>query len=135
MLRRLFDIAPRALALLPPEEAHALTLKSLEFGIFPADEARDDAALAVEFAGLAMPNPLGIAAGFDKDARVPDAILRLGCGFAEIGTVTPLPQSGNPTPRVFRLPGDHAVINRLGFNNGGHAAALARLQSGPGGTD
>ncbi len=135
MLRRLFDIAPRALALLPPEEAHALTLKSLEFGIFPADEARDDAALAVEFAGLAMPNPLGIAAGFDKDARVPDAILRLGCGFAEIGTVTPLPQSGNPTPRVFRLPGDHAVINRLGFNNGGHAAALARLQSRPRGTD
>jgi dihydroorotate dehydrogenase len=82
----------------------------------------------MNFAGLAVPNPLGIAAGFDKDARVPDAILRLGCGFAEIGTVTPLPQSGNPTPRVFRLPGDHAVINRLGFNNGGHAAALARLQ-------
>jgi len=78
-----------------------------------------------------VPNPVGIAAGFDKDARVPDAILRLGCGFAEIGTVTPLPQPGNPTPRIFRLPQDGAVINRLGFNNGGHAAALARLKRRP----
>jgi dihydroorotate dehydrogenase len=77
---------------------------------------------------LSLPNPIGIAAGFDKDARVPDAVLGLGCGFAEIGTVTPLPQSGNPKPRVFRLINERAVINRLGFNNGGHAAALTRLQ-------
>jgi dihydroorotate dehydrogenase len=134
MLKMLYDYAPRALALLPPEEAHEVTLKSLELGVFPAAPASDDASLAVSFARLSLPNPVGIAAGFDKDARVPDAILRLGCGFAEIGTVTPLPQLGNPSPRVFRLPRDRAVINRLGFNNGGHQAALARLQrrTGPG---
>ena len=128
MLKTLFDYAPRALALLPPEEAHEVTLKSLELGVFPSASAPDDPSLRVAFAGLSLPNPVGIAAGFDKDARVPDAVLQLGCGFAEIGTVTPLPQSGNPSPRVFRLPRDRAVINRLGFNNGGHQAALARLQ-------
>ncbi|MTD95611.1 quinone-dependent dihydroorotate dehydrogenase [Hyphomicrobium sp. xq] len=127
MLRQLFDLAPRALALLPPEQAHEVTLRSLELGVYPA-AADADPAQSVQFCGLALPNPIGIAAGFDKDARVPDAILGLGCGFAEIGTVTPLPQPGNPTPRVFRLKRDHAVINRLGFNNGGHAAALRRLQ-------
>ena len=127
MLKMLFDFAPRALTLLPPEEAHEITLKTLELGVFPAASA-DDATLAVTFAGLTLPNPVGIAAGFDKDARVPDAILQVGCGFAEIGTVTPVPQLGNPSPRVFRLRRDHAIINRLGFNNGGHAAALARLQ-------
>ena len=73
-------------------------------------------------------NPIGIAAGFDKDARVPDAVLGMGCGFAEIGTVTPKPQAGNPQPRVFRLVDRHGLINRLGFNNGGHAAALERLR-------
>lgn len=130
MLKTLFDIAPRALTLLPPEEAHEITLKALELGAFPAAE-RDAPLLAVDFAGLSLPNPVGIAAGFDKNARVPDAILDLGCGFAEIGTVTPLPQPGNPTPRVFRLRRDRAVINRLGFNNGGHQAALARLQRRP----
>jgi dihydroorotate dehydrogenase len=127
MLRTLFDLAPRALTLLPPELAHEATLKSLELGVFPAAPP-DDAALATRFAGIALANPIGVAAGFDKDARVPDALLRLGCGFAEIGTVTPLPQAGNPAPRVFRLPQDRAVINRLGFNNGGHAAALDRLR-------
>jgi len=130
MLRKLFDFAPRALTLLPPEEAHELTLKALELGKIPFADM-DCPALKVAFAGLTLPNPIGIAAGFDKDARVPDAILRLGCGFAEIGTVTPLPQAGNPKPRVFRLRQDHAVINRLGFNNGGHQAALARLARRP----
>jgi dihydroorotate dehydrogenase len=128
MLRALLDLAPRALFLLPPEQAHELTLKSLEMGLYPAAPANSDPALAVTFAGLSLPNPIGIAAGFDKDGRVPDATLRLGCGFAEIGTVTPLPQPGNPAPRVFRLLRDRAVINRLGFNNGGHAAALRRLK-------
>jgi dihydroorotate dehydrogenase len=134
MLRTLFDYASRALAVLSPEEAHELTIKSLELGVFPAAPGRDEASLAVAFAGLSLPNPVGIAAGFDKDARAPDAVLRLGCGFAEIGTVTPLAQLGNPRPRVFRLPRDRAVINRLGFNNGGHQAALSRLQRrvGPG---
>src|SRR5688500_3430863 len=98
MLKTLFDYAPRALALLPPEEAHEVTLKSLELGVFPSSSAPDDASLRIAFAGLSLPNPVGIAAGFDKDARVPDAVLKLGCGFAEIGTVTPLPQSGNPSP-------------------------------------
>jgi len=129
MIDALYALTPRALTLLPPERAHELTLKLLELGIgLPATEA-DDARLAVNFAGLSIPNPIGIAAGFDKDARVPDAVLRLGCGFAEVGTVTPLPQPGNPRPRVFRLLDDRAVINRLGFNNGGHAQALARLRT------
>jgi len=130
MLKALFDLAPRALRLLSPEEAHELTLKALELGAYPA-AASDPASLATSFAGLTLPNPIGIAAGFDKDARVPDAILRLGCGFAEIGTVTPIPQPGNPKPRVFRLLEDRGVINRLGFNNGGHDAALERLRRRP----
>jgi len=130
MLKALFDLAPRALRLLPPEEAHELTLKALEHGAHPT-ATPDPPLLATSFAGLTLPNPIGIAAGFDKDARVPDAILRLGCGFAEIGTVTPLPQPGNPKPRVFRLLEDRGVINRLGFNNGGHDAALQRLQRRP----
>ncbi|MFN3626002.1 MAG: quinone-dependent dihydroorotate dehydrogenase [Hyphomicrobium sp.] len=129
-MKALFDLAPRALALLPPEEAHELTLRALELGAFP-DAEPDDSVLNVRFADLTLPNPVGIAAGFDKDARVPDAILRLGCGFAEVGTVTPLPQPGNPKPRVFRLVQDRAVINRLGFNNGGHVAALMRLRRRP----
>ena len=78
---------------------------------------------------MSLSNPIAVAAGFDKDARVPDAVLGIGCGFAEIGSVTPLAQAGNPKPRIFRLPGAHGVINRLGFNNGGHDAALARLKS------
>lgn len=130
MLKALFNLAPRALVLLPPEEAHELTLRALELGAYPAAGA-DETLLSSRFAGLTLPNPIGIAAGFDKDGRVPDAILRLGCGFAEIGTVTPLPQPGNPRPRVFRLVQDRAVINRLGFNNGGHQAALARMQRRP----
>ena len=128
MLSGLFDLARPLLFALDPEHAHEATLKSLELGIYPRAEGPDDPALASMLGSLRLPNPVGIAAGFDKDARVPDAVLGLGCGFAEIGTVTPLPQSGNPKPRVFRLISDRAVINRLGFNNAGHAAALARLR-------
>jgi dihydroorotate dehydrogenase len=127
MIDHLFALSRPLLFALPPEEAHELTLKSLEGGIYPRDTTAGDARLAVTIAGLAFPNPVGIAAGFDKDARVPDAVLGLGCGFAEIGTVTPLAQSGNPKPRVFRLVDERAVINRLGFNNEGHAAAHVRL--------
>jgi dihydroorotate dehydrogenase len=127
LLRTLFEAAPRALSLLPPEEAHELALKALELGIFPHPAMPDHPSLAVRFAGLAVPNPVGVAAGFDKNARVPDALLALGCGFAEVGTVTPRAQSGNPRPRIFRLPADRAVINRLGFNNEGYGAALERL--------
>ena len=88
-----------------------------------------DPALASEVAGLRFPSPVGLAAGFDKDAEVPDAMLGLGFGFVEVGTLTPRPQAGNPKPRLFRLREDRAVINRMGFNNGGQAAALDRLKS------
>lgn len=128
MLDRLFDFARPMLFLLSPEDAHEATLKTLERGVHPRHDRAARTTLRVEALGLAFPNPLGIAAGFDKDARVPDAVLAMGCGFAEIGTVTPKPQPGNPKPRIFRLIEDRAVINRLGFNNGGHAAALVRLE-------
>ena len=131
MLAAVFELARPFLFALDPEQAHALTLRSLEAGIYPRATGPDDARLGVSVWGLNMPNTLGIAAGFDKDARVPDAILNMGFGHAEIGTVTPQPQEGNPRPRVFRLVQDRALINRLGFNNEGHAAAVARLQGRP----
>ncbi|MET0192901.1 MAG: quinone-dependent dihydroorotate dehydrogenase [Hyphomicrobiaceae bacterium] len=127
MLAAAFDFARPLLFALEPEMAHELTLKSLEAGIYPRPSVPDDARLALSVWGIKFPNPLGIAAGFDKDARVPDAVLGMGFGFAEIGSVTPLPQAGNPRPRVFRLIEDGALINRLGFNNGGHAKALVRM--------
>ncbi|MGQ0674177.1 MAG: quinone-dependent dihydroorotate dehydrogenase [Hyphomicrobium sp.] len=127
MLTALFRLARPLLFTLPPEDAHELMLRSLELGVYPRPLAPDPGVLAVSAMGFDFPNPLGVAAGFDKDARVPDAVLGLGCGFAEVGTTTPLPQAGNPRPRIFRLVEDHAVINRLGFNNSGHAAALDRL--------
>lgn len=128
MRPELYGLARAVLFKMAPEDAHELTLKSLERGLFLKSAGGDPAAIGVTLWGLSFANPIGIAAGFDKDARVPDGVLDLGCGFAEIGTVTPLPQSGNPQPRVFRLVQDDGLINRLGFNNGGHAAALARLE-------
>ena len=128
MFPGLFSLARQVLFQFSPEDAHNITLTSLEHGLHPRAPQDIDPALHVSAFGLNFPNPVGIAAGFDKDARVPDAVLAMGCGFAEIGTVTPQPQDGNPKPRIFRLPNDHAVINRLGFNNGGHAAALTRLE-------
>lgn len=128
ILRSAFGFARPLLHALDPEQAHELTLKMLEAGLYLRAGGGVDPKLAVQVAGLDFPNPLGIAAGFDKDARVPDAMLDIGFGFAEIGTVTPRPQAGNPQPRIFRLPNDGAIINRLGFNNAGHAAALQRLQ-------
>lgn len=129
MLNWLYPAARAGLFLLPPEDAHLATLRALEAGIYPRPLQAAPALLRQTIFGLDFPNPLGIAAGFDKDARAPDAVLGMGCGFAEIGTVTPKPQDGNPKPRVFRLVADHGLINRLGFNNGGHAAALARLEA------
>lgn len=128
MLSALYSLARPALFRVPPEDAHELMLKSMEAGAYPRSTTADPACLSAEVWGCRFPNPIGIAAGFDKNARVPDAILGLGCGFAEAGTLTPEPQDGNPTPRVFRLVADNALINRLGFNNAGHAAALKRLQ-------
>ncbi|MBU2583658.1 MAG: quinone-dependent dihydroorotate dehydrogenase [Alphaproteobacteria bacterium] len=129
MFGGLLNLAQPALLALPPENAHELALRGLELGLLPKNRTPDPASLRQRVFGLDFPNPVGVAAGFDKDARVPDAILSLGCGFAEVGTVTPLPQPGNPTPRVFRLIEERAVINRLGFNNGGHAEALRRLKA------
>jgi dihydroorotate dehydrogenase len=129
MLSTLYAFARPALFALEPEVAHEATLKALENGIYPRAAGTDDAVLAQTVFGLNFPNPVGIAAGYDKDARVADAVLGLGCGFAEVGTLTPRPQSGNPQPRVFRLIRDDGLINRLGFNNGGHAAALGRLEA------
>ena len=129
MLTRFYPIARAALFAMEPEEAHEATLKALELGLYPRPTGRDDERLRQMVFGLTFANPLGIAAGYDKDARVPDGVLGLGCGFAEIGTVTPKPQPGNPKPRVFRLVADAGLINRLGFNNGGHDAALARLEA------
>jgi dihydroorotate dehydrogenase len=131
MLKGLFNLTRPALFALEPEQAHEVSLKALEAGIYPADPTAADPRLGQTVYGLSIANPIGIAAGYDKDARVPNAVLGLGCGFAEVGTITPKPQAGNPKPRVFRLVTDHAVINRLGFNNGGHAAALARLDARP----
>jgi dihydroorotate dehydrogenase len=112
--------------LLDPEDAHRLAIKLLK--IAPLPRARpDDHRLAISALGLSFPNPVGIAAGFDKNAEVPDALLRLGFGFVEAGTVTPRPQAGNPRPRLFRLEADAAVINRLGFNSQGADAVLKRL--------
>jgi dihydroorotate dehydrogenase len=129
MISALTQLALPALLALEPETAHEATLKALELGLYPADRTTDPSTLASRLGELRLANPIAIAAGFDKDARVPDAVLGIGCGFAEIGTITPLAQAGNPKPRIFRLPGAHGVINRLGFNNGGHDAALARLRA------
>ncbi|MBX3566533.1 MAG: quinone-dependent dihydroorotate dehydrogenase [Rhizobiaceae bacterium] len=124
----LFDrIGREVLFRFDPETAHGLSLRALACGLPVAPRAPHDPRLAVTVAGLAVPNPLGMAAGYDKDGEVPDALLGLGFGFAEIGSVTPRAQPGNPKPRIFRLARDGAVINRLGFNNQGHDRCMARL--------
>ncbi len=120
-------IARRGLFLFDAETAHGMSITALKSGLVPTCSLKADPRLSVRVAGLEFPNPLGMAAGYDKNAEVPDALLRLGFGFAEVGTLTPKPQAGNHKPRIFRLEKDLAVINRLGFNNEGHAAALARL--------
>jgi len=121
-----------ALRRLPPEAAHELTLRALELGAVrflgePAGREPDPPALAQRLWGLDFPNPVGLAAGYDKDARVPGAMLQLGFGFVEVGTVTPRPQPGNPKPRLFRLEEDRAIINRMGFNSGGLDTVVGRL--------
>jgi dihydroorotate dehydrogenase len=115
----IFDVVRPALFALDPERAHTLTLAALRTGLLPS-LAQPISGLAVNLFGLRFPNPVGLAAGFDKNAVASRAMLKLGFGFVEAGSVTPKPQRGNPKPRVFRLPRDFAVINRLGFNNEGH---------------
>ena len=122
------------LRLVDPEDAHSLALAALRVAPLSRPCA-DDARLAVTAFGLTFPSPIGVAPGLDKNALVPDALLRLGFGFVEVGTVTPRPQQGNPRPRVFRLQADQAVVNRLGFNSEGLDAVLPRLaaRAGSGG--
>ncbi|WP_414900750.1 quinone-dependent dihydroorotate dehydrogenase [Sphingomonas flavalba] len=123
----LFPLVRPLIHSIDAERSHRLTVATLKR--LPAlPPPRPDPALAIRVAGLTFPNPVGLAAGFDKDAEVPAAMLGFGFGFVEVGTLTPRPQPGNPRPRLFRLGEDQAVINRMGFNNGGQPAALARLR-------
>jgi dihydroorotate dehydrogenase len=125
----LFDLGAGLLRQLPAETAHRATLKlAAAVGPLIPSPARDDARLAVSAFGLNFPNPVGLAAGFDKNADVPDAMAKFGFGFVECGTVTPRPQDGNPLPRLFRLSQDGAVINRMGFNNEGSLEAAKNLE-------
>ena len=121
----LFDLVRPALFALHPERAHRLTVGALKIAPlgFPVEAGH----LAIRVAGIDFPNPLGMAAGFDKDGEVPDKLLNLGFGFAEVGSITPRPQAGNPKPRLFRLLEDRAIINRMGFNNGGAETSSRRL--------
>ena len=129
----LHGLATRALRMLDPEDAHGWAIRGLKMGLGPAGAGADDPILAGSLGGLALPNVVGLAPGFDKDAEVFGAMLRAGFGFVECGTVTPKPQAGNPRPRLFRLAEDRAVINRMGFNNHGLEAFAARLaHRGPG---
>ena len=123
----LYRLAAPALFALEPEAAHRLTIAALRFA--PSLPPARPGPLAITVAGIEFPNPVGLAAGFDKNAEVPDAVLGLGFGFAEVGSITPRAQPGNPRPRLFRLEKYRAVINRMGFNNGGVEPALARLMA------
>ncbi|GLK67065.1 quinone-dependent dihydroorotate dehydrogenase [Hansschlegelia plantiphila] len=127
MIGLLWPLIRPLLHALDPERAHQASLAALEL-LPPRTPLASDSRLAVQAFGLDFPNPIGLAAGFDKDARAPDAMLALGFGFVEIGSVTPRPQPGNAKPRLFRLPADRAIINRMGFNNAGAEAALKRLE-------
>jgi len=114
--------------LLDPEIAHGLAVRALEMGLVPSPAPIEDDVLRVRLWDMVFPNPVGLAAGFDKDARVHGQMLDQGFGFVEVGSITPQPQPGNPKPRLFRLESDRGVINRMGFNCEGHAASVARLQ-------
>ncbi len=118
---------------LDPERAHNFTIWALRNGFGPERNGADDPRLHQSLWGLKFPNPIGISAGFDKNAEVFDPLLRAGFGFVEVGTVTPRPQLGNPKPRLFRLPEDGALINRMGFNNDGLDPVIARLSNRHGG--
>ena len=122
-----YKMGTAAMRMLPAERAHKTTIKALKAGLGPTASETASPELLTQVGGLTLPNPVGLAAGFDKDCEVPDAMLAAGFGFVECGTVTPRPQIGNPKPRLFRLTEDQAVINRMGFNNGGLEEFNARL--------
>ncbi len=126
-MRNLGDLGAALLRLAPPEAAHKLAVAALRAGFGPRFPAQSDPRLATHIAGLSLANPLGLAAGFDKNAVAPDALLAAGFGFVECGTATPRPQVGNPKPRLFRLREDAGVVNRMGFNNEGLDVFAARL--------
>lgn len=126
-----YAAADLLLSRLDAEAAHGLALRALRTGLTPGDRRPDAASLAVKVWGRTLPNPVGLAAGFDKNAEVPDALLDLGFGLVEIGSVTPRPQQGNPRPRLFRLPEDRGVINRMGFPGQGLDAVRSRLATRP----
>ena len=127
---RLYKIIRPLIFCLPAELAHRLTVRVLStIGKFIPTSGHDDYILSVSAMGLKFSNPFGMAAGFDKNGELPEAVSRLGFGFTEIGTVTPQPQEGNPKPRIFRVTRDEGIINRLGFNNEGHQIVRARLAS------
>ncbi|MEH6727021.1 MAG: quinone-dependent dihydroorotate dehydrogenase [Hyphomicrobiales bacterium] len=125
------NLAQRGLRMLGPEQAHDVTIKALRSGLYPKNTVKDDPRLAVQILGQRFPNPIGMAAGFDKNAMVYNPLLQMGFGFAEAGTVTPHAQAGNARPRAFRLPEHEAIINRYGFNNDGMEAFEKRLQETP----
>lgn len=129
----LFDLATGAVRILPAESAHRFTINALKTGLAKPTPELDDPRLAVTLkkSGLKLPNPIGLAAGFDKNAEVFAQMLAFGFGFVECGTVTPRPQAGNPRPRLFRLSSDNAVINRMGFNNDGLGLYVRRLSAVP----
>jgi len=127
----LYRFAAPVLRAIDPERAHGLTILALKWGLGPTVHHPDPDNLAIDVFGLRFPNPIGLAAGFDKNAEVPQAMLRMGFGFAEVGTVTPQPQPGNTKPRLFRLSEDQAIINRMGFNNQGLEAVAQRLKGLP----
>lgn len=113
--------------LIEPEMSHHMAIAALKTGLLPGTCRNDTADLSVNLWGRSFPNPLGLAAGFDKNGEVPDALLKQGFGFVELGTVTPRPQKGNPRPRLFRLLEDEAIVNRMGFNNDGNDTVRSRL--------
>ena len=132
-MNAIYELGLPLLRMLPPETAHRASIVALRAGIVPRAAEADPQSLGINLWGRRFPNPVGLAAGFDKNAEVPDAMLRFGFGFVETGTVTPRPQPGNPKPRLFRLAGDGALINRLGFNNEGLDAVRVRLAARRGG--
>lgn len=128
---RLFDLVRPAIFALDPETGHRMAIAALK--ALPLRDVNlpraGESSLPVSVAGVEFPNPVGVAAGFDKNAEIPDSLLKIGFGFTEVGSITPRQQPGNPKPRLFRLTEDQGVINRMGFNNAGAAAALKRLKA------
>jgi dihydroorotate dehydrogenase len=131
MVTSLASVVLPLLRAIDPERAHGIALRALGLGLAGRAAGDDDPMLSVDVFGRRFTNPIGLAAGFDKDALAVPALMRLGFGFVETGTVTPRPQPGNPRPRLFRLDADRAVVNRMGFNNAGLAAYVDRLAARP----